>query len=159
VEDLRKKIQQMLNRRRFLGMGAVLGATATWPPLAIGEKLSMPTRITSIENAEHYKWGGPNGTDCDAWYLVKTSELSIIEEVLPPGTSETPHFHSKARQFFFVLEGELTIEVEHLTFVLRPGQGIEVAPRDIHQTFNRGKASTRMIVTSQPPSHGDRTEA
>jgi mannose-6-phosphate isomerase-like protein (cupin superfamily) len=149
----------MLSRRTFLRTGAILGATATWTPLAIGADLSKPTQITSIDKAEHYKWGGPNRTDCDAWYLVNTSELSIIEELMPSGTSETPHFHRNASQFFFVLEGELTIEVENHTFVLRSGQGINVASGRIHQTFNRGKTSTRMIVTSQPPSHGDRIEA
>jgi len=119
----------------------------------------MPTQITSIETAEHYKWGGPNGIDCDGWHLVKTSELSIIEELMPPGTKEERHFHTKARQFFFVLEGELSIEVEHHDFLLRAGQGLEIAPGQQHQAMNKSKNPTRMIVTSQPPSHGDRFPA
>jgi hypothetical protein len=71
----------------------------------------LPTQITSIDSAEHYKWGGPNGTDCEGWHLVKTPELSIIEELMPPGTNKARHSHNRARQFFFVLEGELTMEV------------------------------------------------
>jgi hypothetical protein len=30
----------------------------------------MPKRIISIESAEHYKWDGLHGTDCDGWHLV-----------------------------------------------------------------------------------------
>lgn len=149
----------MLNRRKFLQTGAILGAAATIPKTSMSEDLSKLPQITSLDQAEHYKWGGRDGTDCDGWYLVKTPELLIIEELMPPGTSETPHLHSKARQFFFVLEGELTLEIGHHHFVLRPGQGIEVSPGSVHQTFNMGRTATRMIVTSQPPSHGDRTEA
>ena len=46
----------------------------------------MPTQITSRETAEHYKWGGAGGADCDGWHLVKTAELSVIEELMPPDT-------------------------------------------------------------------------
>jgi mannose-6-phosphate isomerase-like protein (cupin superfamily) len=119
----------------------------------------MPTQITSTESAEHYKWGGPHGTDCDGWLLVKTTDLNIIEELMPPGTQEERHFHAKARQFFFVLEGELSMEVEHHDFVLCPGQGLEIAPGEHHQAMNRSEHSMRMVVTSQPPSHGDRFPA
>jgi mannose-6-phosphate isomerase-like protein (cupin superfamily) len=113
-------------------------------------------RIASSQSAEHYKWGGPHGIDCDGWHLVKMPDLSVIEELMPPGTSETRHSHRHARQFFFVLEGELTLEVEHDDFVLHAGEGLEILPGQRHQAWNRSTGSVRMLVTSQPPSHGDR---
>jgi mannose-6-phosphate isomerase-like protein (cupin superfamily) len=119
----------------------------------------MTAKIVSTESAEHYKWGGPLGTDCDGWHLVKTPELSIIEERMPPGTQEVRHAHMRSRQFFFVLEGELTMEVDHHDVILRAGQGLEVSPGQQHQAFNRAALPVRMIVTSQPPSHGDRIPA
>ena len=119
----------------------------------------MPTRIVDSSNAEHYSWGGPQGTDCDGWHLVKTGELSVIEELMPPGTQEARHSHSKSRQFFFVLQGELTLEVEHHDFLIAAGQGVEVSPGQAHQAANRSRGAVRMLVTSQPPSHGDRIPA
>ena len=113
----------------------------------------------STKSAEHYKWGGPQGTDCDGWHLVKNPELSVIEELMPPGASEVRHSHARARQFFFILEGELTLEVDHHYFVLQAGEGIEVAPGQQHQAINQSTKSTRILVTSQPPSHGDRLPA
>jgi mannose-6-phosphate isomerase-like protein (cupin superfamily) len=118
----------------------------------------MPATIISAANAEHYKWGGPSATDCDAWYLVKTPGLNIIEELMPPGTAETPHHHVHARQFVFVLEGQLTMMVEHHDFLLHPCEGLEVAPGQIHQAINRSAAAVRFLMTSQPPSHDDRIE-
>jgi mannose-6-phosphate isomerase-like protein (cupin superfamily) len=77
---------------------------------------------------------------------------------MPPGTAETRHHHLHSRQFFFVTEGQLTIEIEYHEFVVKAGQGIEVAPGQIHHAMNRGQASLRMVVISQPPSHGDRID-
>jgi mannose-6-phosphate isomerase-like protein (cupin superfamily) len=119
----------------------------------------MPAQIVSTTSAEHYKWGGPHGDDCDGWHLVKTPELSVIEEFMPAGTSEVRHSHVHARQFFFVLEGELALEVERHDFVLGAGEGIEISPGQQHQALNRSANPVRMIVTSQPPSHGDRIVA
>lgn len=119
----------------------------------------MPTKIISTANAEHYKWGGPNNDQSDGWYLVKTDELNIIEELMPPGASEARHYHKKARQMFYVLSGELTMEVEHHDFVVHAGEGIEVSPGQEHQAKNLGSAPLRIMVTSQPPSHDDRFPA
>jgi mannose-6-phosphate isomerase-like protein (cupin superfamily) len=114
------------------------------------------TQIISAETAEHYIWGGPQGTDCDGWHLVKTPDLSIIEERMPSGTQEQRHLHRRARQFFLVLEGELVLEVEREEFVLGPGEGLEIAPGKAHQAINCSSSAVRFLVTSQPPSHGDR---
>jgi mannose-6-phosphate isomerase-like protein (cupin superfamily) len=108
----------------------------------------------STANAEHYTWGN----SCDGWYLVRAPELHIIEELMPPGTFETRHLHLRARQFFYVLEGELTMEVEREVLVLRTGEGVEIAPGKAHQASNSSAEATRILVTSQPPSHGDRVE-
>lgn len=111
--------------------------------------------MISRSNAEHYTWG----EGCDGWHLVKTDELSVIEERMPPGTSEERHLHSKARQFFYVLEGELTLELDGLVQTLRAGEGVEVVPGAAHQAINRSTADVRFLVTSVPPGHGDRIKA
>jgi hypothetical protein len=59
----------------------------------------MPLKITSAETAEYYKWGCPDRSECDGWHLVRTADLSIIEELMPPGGKEERHSHSRARQF------------------------------------------------------------
>lgn len=111
--------------------------------------------MVSKENAEHYRWGEV----CDAWHLVRSPDLSVIEERMPPGASEVRHYHVRARQFFYVLSGELTIELEERAWVLRSGEGIEIAPGQRHQVMNRSEAEARMLVVSQPMSHGDRVVA
>ena len=111
--------------------------------------------MISTATAPHYQWG----EDCDGWHLVRTDALSVIEERMPPATAERRHLHNRARQFFYVLAGELTLEVDGEGHLLRAGEGLEVAPKLAHQAFNQGEQDVRFLVTSQPPSHGDRIDA
>jgi mannose-6-phosphate isomerase-like protein (cupin superfamily) len=105
--------------------------------------------------APHYRWG----THCDGWHLLATPGLSVIEERMPPGTSEVRHSHQRSQQFFFVLAGTLTIEVGGVHHSLDVGDGLHVAASAPHQVFNRAAIDASFLVVSQPPSHGDRDPA
>ena len=108
------------------------------------------------ESAEHYSWGD----GCDGWHLVRTPLLSVIEERMPPGTSEVRHYHRSATQFFYVLHGSLSIEVDGTEYELGPGQGISIAAGQAHRVFNRSAAvAAGFLAVSNPPSHGDRVPA
>ncbi|MGA2652339.1 MAG: cupin domain-containing protein [Terracidiphilus sp.] len=111
-----------------------------------------PTAVVSRNTAEHYTWGGV----CDGWYLLRADDLSVIEERMPPASSETRHHHRLSTQFFYVLAGVLSIEVEDHQYTLQTGEGIEVHPGQMHQARNVGHSDLRMLVVSHPPSHDDR---
>ncbi len=110
--------------------------------------------VVSREKAEHYNWG----QGCDGWLLLPGTDLMVIEERMPPGTAEVRHFHSKARQFFYVISGELTMELEGAVHQLTPSSGIEIPPRACHQARNAGPEPVRFIVISSPTTRGDRTD-
>lgn len=112
-------------------------------------------KATSIENAEHYVWGQV----CDGWHLVRGDGLSVIEERMPAGARETRHFHTAARQFFYVLQGELTLEVCGRSHRLGMHQGWEIAPGEEHQALNESDRDVRFLVISSPPAQGDRVTA
>jgi len=64
----------------------------------------------STASAEHYSWG----QDCEGWLLLDGDDLTVVEECVPSGGCETRHRHATARQFFYVLAGEATLEVHDL---------------------------------------------
>jgi mannose-6-phosphate isomerase-like protein (cupin superfamily) len=105
-------------------------------------------------SAEHYLWGNI----CDGWHLVKRTDMSVIAERAPPGTKEVRHFHSKARQFFFILSGCAVIEVNGERITLKEDQGIEVAPGTPHQFINESPVDVHFLVISHPSTRGDRIE-
>jgi mannose-6-phosphate isomerase-like protein (cupin superfamily) len=108
--------------------------------------------IKNLKNAEHYRWGDV----CDGWRLVNRSELSVIQERIPPGAGEVRHFHQRARQLFFVLAGQLDIELPGEVLRLSPGDSIEVSPGEAHRVRNVGAADATFLVVSAPTTQGDR---
>lgn len=78
--------------------------------------------MISKDNSEHYIWGDK----CDGWYLVNRQDMLIIHEKMPPKTCEKRHYHSTSRQFFFVLNGVLTMELEGKEHQIGIQQGIEI---------------------------------
>jgi len=108
--------------------------------------------IKNRANAEHYQWGD----QCDGWRLLDKPDLSVIEERMPPGTSELRHYHERARQVFVVLHGALSIEREAQRFELRVGDSLEVPPAEPHRVWNDRDVDAVFLVVSAPTTRGDR---
>ncbi len=110
--------------------------------------------VVSQQNAEHYIWGG----DCDGWHLLKSPGLSVIQERVPPGRREVRHYHKQAHQFFFVLSGSATLEVDGRSLTLAAQQGCSVPAGVPHQLSNEDADDLVFLVVSAPRSHGDRID-
>jgi len=102
--------------------------------------------------AEHYQWG----EQCDGWYLLKRKDLLIIHERMPPQTAERRHYHEYSRQFFFVLSGELCMELAGETYRLQAQQSLEIPPNISHQACNASQQPVEFLVISHPSTRGDR---
>jgi mannose-6-phosphate isomerase-like protein (cupin superfamily) len=108
--------------------------------------------VVSIDNAEHYVWGKV----CDGWHLLQREDMSVIQERVPARGSEVMHYHTKARQFFYILEGEGTMGFEDRDVILRKDDGIEIAPQVKHQFKNQSDVDVHFLVISVPATRGDR---
>ena len=103
--------------------------------------------------AEHYTWADV----CEGWHLLKSPDLSVIQEHVPAGAGEIKHFHTKAQQFFYVLSGVASLEFEGHTQQLCAGQGIHVPAGIPHRFANHSQAGVNFLVVSSPSTAGDRT--
>lgn len=110
--------------------------------------------VISESNAEHYVWG----ENCDGWILLRTPNLSIIKERVPPGGKEKKHYHEQSIQFFHILHGEAVIETDNQVFTLKEGEGIQIEPNTPHQFRNESNKDVVFIVTSSPSTLNDRIE-
>ena len=119
-----------------------------------GAATSNQPFVVSRENAEHYRWG----VDCDGWHLVRDKHLSVIEEFMPPGAAEIRHYHEHAQQFFYILSGEVLMEVNGENTLVPAGSGIRILPGTRHQIRNPTSSAVHFLVISQPPSNGDRVD-
>jgi mannose-6-phosphate isomerase-like protein (cupin superfamily) len=108
--------------------------------------------ITSTDNAEHYTWG----EQCDGWPLLLSDSLSVIQERMPPGTSEQLHYHERAQQVFYILTGMATFEVEGEVKTVLPNQSIHIPANAKHRISNNGADDLHFLVISEPKTRGDR---
>ena len=108
--------------------------------------------IANRNTAPRYTWG----VGCEGWRLLDDPGLSVIEERMPPNSSEVRHMHRRARQVFFVLEGRVTLDLGGTTHVAEEGDAIAVPPLVPHTVRNDGPASARFLVISAPSTRGDR---
>ena len=108
--------------------------------------------LTNRTTAEHYRWSDV----CDGWRLLDAKHLSVIEERMPPGSTEVQHVHAKATQLFYVLEGALMLEVDAERVNLSVGDAFVVHPGQSHVARNESSAPARFLVISAPTTRGDR---
>ncbi len=108
--------------------------------------------ITSIENAKHFMWGDA----CDGWHLLRSDSLSVIQERMPPGTSEQLHYHERAQQSFYILSGTATFEIEVESKTVSAGQSMHISKNAIHRIINNEHEDLHFLVISEPKSNGDR---
>ena len=109
-------------------------------------------RVSKYESLNHYKWGN----DCDGWVLVDAENLSVKQERMPPQTSEALHYHKKSQQFFFILKGIATFEVEEKSFIVRAGEGFHIEAMQKHRIINNTAEEIEFILSSQPSTNNDR---
>ncbi len=113
--------------------------------------MTLPT-IRNVNTAEHYRWGQV----CDGWRLLEGPDLSVIQERIPPGAGEVRHYHLRARQVFFVIAGELELQLGEQLLRLSVGDSLEVPPGDRHLVRNGGNVDATFLVVSAPTTRGDR---
>src|SRR5215216_3981576 len=108
-------------------------------------------KVSKYEPLNHYVWGD----NCEGWILVDTESLSVKQELMLPQTAETLHYHEKAQQFFFVLRGIATFEVEDNNFRVPAGQGFHVEAGKKHRIINNTGEDLEFILSSQPNTSKD----
>lgn len=95
----------------------------------------------------------------DKWFnqtLTKVND-SVVRIGIVEGEYHW-HKHDKDDEFFFVLEGQLLIDLEDKTVVLNPNQGMTISSGVVHRTRAPGKTVMLMVETSTISPTGDSVE-
>lgn len=76
--------------------------------------------------------------------------FALMEYVLAPGGGAGLHTHSREDESFYVLAGELTVQLGEATMVVAPGEFLRI-PRDTRHAFvNRGATPVTAVVLLTP---------
>jgi mannose-6-phosphate isomerase-like protein (cupin superfamily) len=87
-------------------------------------------------------------------YLKATSastggQLAVVEQLAPRGVGSPLHVHHNEDEWFYVLEGELTIWCGGETIFAGPGDFV-FGPRDVAHTFIVSSEEARFLLGAQP---------
>jgi mannose-6-phosphate isomerase-like protein (cupin superfamily) len=88
--------------------------------------------------------------------LVDEGSLSVKQERMPAGTKEARHYHQTAQQFFYILRGQATFEVQDSIIEIKQGEGLHIEAGKKHRISNRSNADLEFILCSQPSTKDDR---
>ena len=112
----------------------------------------MIETVSKYSPLKHYHWGN----DCDGWNLVDETNLSVKLERMPAGAAEAKHYHQQSQQFFFILKGMATFEIENDFINLSTEEGLHIKAGVIHKICNNTKDDLEFILCSQPSTINDR---
>lgn len=104
--------------------------------------------------AEHYVWNG----SCDGWKLLSQGDLSVIEERMPAGVQDHIHKHVRTTQIFYILSGELQVEIEGKTVVAKAGQAVQIPRNAAHFLANVTQTDAFYLSIASPSILDDREE-
>ena len=108
--------------------------------------------VSKYQSLKHYQWGA----DCEGWNFVDEENLSVKQELMPAGTSELQHYHETAQQFFFILKGTATFEIDGTTIRVNGGEGLHIEAGKKHRILNESNEELEFILSSQPSTKNDR---
>ena len=81
---------------------------------------------------------------------------SLAEARLAPSRSTDEHFHPKAEEIYYVLEGRGSIKIEDEVREVGPGDGIAILPGKRHRIWNIGGSDLVFLCCCSPAySHDD----
>jgi len=82
---------------------------------------------------------------------------SLAEATLPPDGATDRHYHKVSEEFYYILEGVGTIEVDSELRKVKPGDAILIPRNAWHQiTADNEEGGLKFLCCCAPPySHGD----
>jgi quercetin dioxygenase-like cupin family protein len=79
-----------------------------------------------------------------------TADMSVLEISLEPGADSGLHRHTRERETFHVLSGELQFFLEDQVMHAGPGETVSIPVGAVHRFRNEGTAQARALLLLNP---------
>ena len=91
----------------------------------------------------------------DIYRFLATSEetggrYSMFEAIVLPGGGPPPHIHRKEDETFYILEGEITFQIDRERRVAGPGTFVHMPIGNLHAFKNETDQPVKMLVSFSP---------
>jgi quercetin dioxygenase-like cupin family protein len=75
---------------------------------------------------------------------------ALIHSQVPPGGGPPPHIHRREDEAFFLLEGQLTLQVDGKSLSATTGAWVTLPKGTLHAFKNPGPTLTKMLILVNP---------
>ncbi len=75
---------------------------------------------------------------------------ALWEALVPPGGGPPPHIHSREEEGFYILEGEIVIQVGDQKIVATAGSFANMPVGTLHSFKNESNAPAKMLISVAP---------
>jgi mannose-6-phosphate isomerase-like protein (cupin superfamily) len=82
---------------------------------------------------------------------------SLAEARLTPGAATAAHFHPRAEEIYYLLEGRGRVQIEGEHRDVGPGDAVAIPPGRRHQITNTGEQTLRFLCCCAPAYEHDDT--
>ena len=91
----------------------------------------------------------------DVYRFLATSEdtngkYAMWEAIVPPGGGPPPHIHSREEESFFILEGEITFQINDQQLVAKAGMFANMPIGCLHSFKNESGKPAKMLISVAP---------
>ena len=83
------------------------------------------------------------GEDTDGKY-------AMWEAIVPPGGGPPPHVHSREEEAFYILEGEITLQINDQRLVAKAGMFANMPIGSLHSFKNESGKPAKMLISVAP---------
>ncbi|HYV34292.1 MAG TPA: cupin domain-containing protein [Gemmataceae bacterium] len=77
-------------------------------------------------------------------------KYALLEAIVPPGGGPPPHVHSREEEGFYVLEGEITFQIDGERLVAGPGTFANMPVGTPHSFKNESDRPAKMLIWVAP---------
>jgi quercetin dioxygenase-like cupin family protein len=77
-------------------------------------------------------------------------KYAVWEAIVPPGGGPPPHVHSREEEGFYILEGEITIQLADQRIVANAGMFANMPVGTLHSFKNESSRPARMLISVAP---------
>ena len=114
--------------------------------------------VTQRDNVEAFTT--KDGSEIRELLAYRNSSIrnqSLAEAILPPGAATQEHYHPKAEEIYYLLEGSGLMRIENEEEYVKPGDAIAIPPGKRHTILNNGDVPLRFLCCCAPAYEHDDT--
>ncbi len=79
------------------------------------------------------------------------SKLDFGIAFFQPNQSVEPHFHETVEEFFYVIEGEILLQLNNReNYILKRGFVAHIPPKQVHALHNQSSKIAKLVVVKSP---------